>query len=188
LPIPVLIDGDLVLCDSSVICAYLDEAYPGAALLPADARNRARARWLEEFADTRLGEVFIWGLFYQKIVRPMVFGEPGDAERIERTLNDDAPRALDYLERELPASGFLFGEIGIADIAIAAMFRNADYSGFTPDPARWPRAVCHRHARPPGVRIAAAVRGRPARLDDQGPALGAARGRCPADRRNDGPA
>src|SRR5947209_20253527 len=32
--IPVLIDGDQVLCDSSVICAYLDERYPGYKLLP----------------------------------------------------------------------------------------------------------------------------------------------------------
>jgi glutathione S-transferase len=139
--IPVLIDDDLVLCDSSVICAYLDEAYPGAALLPGQTKDRARARWLEEFADTRLGDIFIWGLFYQKIVQPMVFGEPGDAERIERTLNQDAPRALDYLERELPESGYLFGDFGLADIAIASFFRNADYAGFTPDPARWPRVA-----------------------------------------------
>src|SRR5436189_2813024 len=62
--IPVLIDGDVVLCDSSVICAYLEEAYPLPPLLPADPRDRARARWLEEYADTRLGDLFIWGLFY----------------------------------------------------------------------------------------------------------------------------
>ena len=61
--IPVLIDRDLTLCDSSVICAYLDEAYPGRPLLPGSAAGRARARWLEEYADTRLGDVFIWGLF-----------------------------------------------------------------------------------------------------------------------------
>ena len=24
-----MVDGDLTLCDSSVICAYLEEAYPG---------------------------------------------------------------------------------------------------------------------------------------------------------------
>ena len=139
--IPVLIDGDLVLCDSSVICAYLDEAYRGASLLPANPRDRARARWLEEFADSRLGDVFIWGLFYQKLVHPMVWGEPGDHERVERTLNEDVPRALDYLEQELPASGFLFGQLGLADIAIASFFRNADYAGFTPDSARWPRVA-----------------------------------------------
>jgi len=33
--IPVLIDGDLTLCDSSVICQYLEEAYPDRPLLPA---------------------------------------------------------------------------------------------------------------------------------------------------------
>src|SRR5437868_6220804 len=42
--IPVLIDGDLAISDSSVICAYLDEAYPGYALLPGEAQERARAR------------------------------------------------------------------------------------------------------------------------------------------------
>ena len=139
--IPVLIDGDLSVSDSTVICEYLDEAYSGHALLPRDLKDRARARWLEEFADTRLGDIFIWGLFYQKIVHPLVWGEPGDQARIDRTLNEDAPAALDYLERQLPADGFLFGEIGLADIAIASFFRNAAYAGFEPDAARWPRTA-----------------------------------------------
>jgi glutathione S-transferase len=119
--IPVLIDEDLVLTDSSVICFYLEEAYPGHPLLPSAPADRARARWLEEYADTRLGDVFIWGLFYQKIVHPAVWGEPGDAPRVEKTLAEDAPAALDYLESVLPADGFLFGEIGLADIAIASL-------------------------------------------------------------------
>jgi len=139
--IPVLIDGDLSLCDSSVICAWLDEAYPDRPLLPASPADRARARWLEEYADTRLGDVFIWGLFYQKVVHPIVWGEPGDAARIARTLSQDAPAVLDYLEGELPASGFLFGEIGLADIALASFFRNAAYAGFAIDAGRWPRTA-----------------------------------------------
>ena len=80
--IPVLIDGDFSSAIPSVICAYLDEAYPGHPLLPADPKDRARARWLEEYADTRLGDLFIWGLFYQKVVHPLVWGEPGDQARI----------------------------------------------------------------------------------------------------------
>ncbi|MGS1017895.1 glutathione S-transferase family protein [Allosphingosinicella humi] len=140
--IPVLIDRDLTLCDSTVICAYLDEAYPERPLLPANVRDRARARWLEEYADTRLGDLFIWGLFYQKIVHPIVWGEPGDQARIEKTLAEDLPRELDWLESELPAEGFLFGsEIGLADIAIATFFRNGDYAGFEVDRARWPRTA-----------------------------------------------
>src|SRR6476660_6220652 len=128
--IPVLIDGDFSVSDSSVICGYLDEAYPGHPLFPADPKDRARARWFEEFADTRLGDVFIWNLFYQTVVRPVVWGEPSDEERIQKSLNEDIPAALDYLEQELPADGFLFGEIGAADIAVASFFRNGAYAGF----------------------------------------------------------
>ena len=98
-----LIDGDFSTSDSSVICAYLDEAYPQRPVLPADPKDRARARWLEEFADTRLGDLFIWGLFYQKIVHPARLGRagrPGSASR--RPSTEDAPAALDYLEGELP--------------------------------------------------------------------------------------
>jgi len=139
--IPVMIDGDLVLCDSTVICAYLDERHPSNPLLPESAADRARARWLEEYADTRLGDLFIWGLFYPKIVHPIVWGEPGDAARIEKTLAEEAPAALDYLEPQLPATGWLFGALGLADIAIASFFRNADYAGFTVDGERWPRVA-----------------------------------------------
>jgi glutathione S-transferase len=138
--IPVLIHEDLALSDSSVICAYLDERWPEPPLLPQTPKDRARARWLEEYADTRLGDVFIWGLFYPKIVHPVIWGERGDHARIKRTLVKDIPREMDYLEGQLPESGFLFGgDIGLADISIATFFRNAAYAGFEPDPARWPR-------------------------------------------------
>ena len=137
--IPVLIDGDFTISDSSVICAYLDEAYDGHPLFPSGPKDRARARWLEEFADTRLGDLFIWSFFYQKVVRPMVWGEPTDEERVANALNEGIPRALNYLEGELPESGFLFGDVSIADIAIASVFRNGAYAGFETDAVRWPR-------------------------------------------------
>jgi len=139
--IPVLIDGDFSISDSSVICAYLDENYPGQALLPADPKDRARARWLEEYADTRLGDLFIWGFFYQKVVRPAVWGEAPDEERVAKTLQEGLPREMDYLEGLLPADGFLFGEIGLADISLATFFRNGAYAGFEVDAARWPKVA-----------------------------------------------
>jgi glutathione S-transferase len=139
--IPVLIDGDFSVSDSSVICAYLDEAYPRHPLFPANPKDRARARWLEEYADTRLGDLFIWSFFYQKVVKPLVWGEPTDEERVRKALDEEIPVALDYLETELPTEGFLFGEIGVADIAIASFFRNAHYAGFNVDASRWPRTA-----------------------------------------------
>lgn len=137
--IPVLIDGDLAISDSSVIAAYLDEAYGRPPLLPAGPADRARARWFEEYADSRLGDVIVWSYFYQKIVHPLVWGEPGDAGRIADAESRAIPAECAFLEDRLPDTGFLFGAIGLADLAIASFFRNAAYAGFTPDPERWPR-------------------------------------------------
>src|SRR5262245_56483535 len=50
--VPVLIDDRVTLSDSSVICQYLEECHPEPALYPRDVAARARARWLEEYADT----------------------------------------------------------------------------------------------------------------------------------------
>jgi glutathione S-transferase len=117
--IPVLIDERVTLCDSSVICQYLEERHPEPALFPRDVAARARARWLEEYADTRMGDVFIWKLFNQRVINPVVFGEKTDETILQQALTEDIPDVLDYLESQLPADGFACGDFGVADIAIA---------------------------------------------------------------------
>jgi glutathione S-transferase len=140
--IPVLIDGDVELCDSSVICAYLDEAYPGHPLLPQAPADRARARWLEEYADTRMGDVFIWRLFQNAVIKPAVWGEKGDKAVIATALETDIPGVLDYLEAQVPAEGYLFGELlGLADISLGVFFRNAAFARFSIDAGRWPKTA-----------------------------------------------
>jgi len=139
--IPVLVDGDLVLSDSTAICEYIDDKQPAPPLLPTDIRDRARARWLEEYADTRMGDVFIWRLFNQIAIRPSVWGEKGDHELVDRNLKEDVPSVLDYLENQAPVDGFRFGALSIADIAPACFFRNAGWVRFQIDAARWPRAA-----------------------------------------------
>ena len=139
--IPVLIDDRVTLADSTVICQYLEDRHPEPALYPLDVADRARARWLEEFADTRMGEVIIWKLFNQVAINPFVWGKPTDREVVEKTLAEDIPQVLDYLEEELPANGFRFGRLSIADIAIACFFRNAAFARFRVDSARWPIAA-----------------------------------------------
>jgi glutathione S-transferase len=139
--VPVLVDGDVVLADSTVVCEYLEERTPEPPLLPPGLVERARARWLEEFADTRMGDVFVWRLFDQVAIRPAVWGEARDDEVVRRTLAEDVPAVLDYLEGELPAEGFLFGALALADVALASFFRNAELARFRVDAARWPRTA-----------------------------------------------
>lgn len=141
--IPVLIDDRVTLSDSTVICEYLDDRYPEPPVRPADPVARARARWLEEFADTRMGEVFIWQLFNQVAINPFVWGIPTDQEILTRTLERDIPHVLDYLEGEVPAEGFLFGPLGTADVSIATFFRNAAFARYEVDASRWPRTAAY---------------------------------------------
>jgi glutathione S-transferase len=141
--VPVLRDDRVTLADSSVICQYLEDRHPAPSIYPADIADRARARWFEEFADTRLTDILIWRLWYEAVLKPGVWQQPRDIAAIERCIAEDIPPVLDYLEHELPEQGFLFGALSIADIAIAACFRNAALARFTPDAARWPRIAAY---------------------------------------------
>lgn len=49
--VPVLIDGEVALYDSTVILEYLEDAYPSPALYPKRPDERARCRLLDVFAD-----------------------------------------------------------------------------------------------------------------------------------------
>jgi len=139
--IPVLRDNQVTLADSSVICQYLEDRFLEPQLYPTNVVDRARARWLEEFADSRMGEVFIWRLFNQVAITPFVWGEQTDPVVVEKTLREEIPQVLDYLESQVPSEGFLFGAISIGDIALACFFRNAAFARFRIDAARWPRTA-----------------------------------------------
>lgn len=49
--VPTLVDGDDVILESSVICEYLDERYPGTSLTPDDVVARAKMRAWMHFAE-----------------------------------------------------------------------------------------------------------------------------------------
>jgi len=139
--IPVLIDGELVLNDSSVICQYLEDRYPTPSLYPVDPGERARARWLEEYADTHLGDVLVWKLFFQLGAKRFLFREEADEALVRKAREEEIPAALDYLEAQLPPTGFVFGELSIADLSLASFFRTAAFVKYAIDPSRWPRTA-----------------------------------------------
>jgi glutathione S-transferase len=139
--IPVFIDDQVTLCDSTAIGEYLDERYPSPPLFPTAPAARAQARWLEEFADTRMGDVFIWRLFNAAVIRPNVWKEPRDDAAIAQTLRDDLPQVMGYLESVAPADGFVCGALAIADIAIAVHFANLRWSQTSADLLPWPKTT-----------------------------------------------
>lgn len=139
--IPVLIDGDLVLNDSTVIAEYIDERWPEPPLMPRSPADRARARWMEEFADSRLGDLIIWRLFFAKLVGPRVFRRDPDPVALARVTDIDLPGALDWIEARAPQEGFLFDHLCTADISYGCFFRNAALAGWEIDADRWPRSA-----------------------------------------------
>jgi glutathione S-transferase len=140
--IPVLRDTDQpepnTLPDSSVICDYIEHKFPTPRLYPSDPMHRARALWLEEYADSILAQTIGPGLFFERVVKKMMRAETDEA-LCARTLAEKLPPLFDYLEKELgDASYFVGNAFSIADITIATMLVNFDHAGETVDAARWP--------------------------------------------------
>ncbi len=138
--IPALEDGDLQVSDSSVICEYLEEVYPAIPVLPSSPADRARSRWIEEFADSRWIECTAVFFFENFVKQLMGMGDP-DLERLADVENNVLPRWADYVESIVPAEGFFFGDIGVADIALTSPTISAGYGGMSLDAEKWPKAV-----------------------------------------------
>lgn len=137
--IPVFIDDQVSLCDSTVIAEYLEDRFASPRVLPADPARRAQARWLEEFSDTRMGDVFIWRIFYEAVILPFIFQKPRDKAKIAAVVAEQVPDVMAYLEKVAPADGFLCGDASMADIAVAIPFSNLRWARVEVDKGRWPK-------------------------------------------------
>ncbi|HEY1632879.1 MAG TPA: glutathione S-transferase family protein [Rhizomicrobium sp.] len=148
--IPVLRDTDQpepnTLPDSSVICDYLEHKFPTPPLYPSDPMTRARALWYEEYADSVLAQTIGPGLFFERVVKKMMRGQPDEAA-CARTLQEKLPPLFDYLDNEIGTRRFFAGDaFSIADISVATMLVNFDHAGETLDAARWPGLAAYKEA------------------------------------------
>jgi len=150
--IPAMRDGDRTLCDSSIICAYLERTHPDPALYPSDPYEHARAMWLEEYGDTALVNVTGPKIFFQRIVQPRFFNRETDEAVVQKAIDEELPPLFDYLESQLGDGNALVGKrFSIADIGIATHFVNLRHAGVGVDAKRWPklaRFVAAVHERP----------------------------------------
>lgn len=138
--VPALVDGDLNIADSKVICRYLESAYPEVPVYPTDVLDRARADWIEEYSGTVLAESAA-GIFFHRFMRPKVMKQPVDEEAVNKIITKNLPPMLDYLEELVPEEGFIFGDITVADLALASPFVNAGYAQYSVDAESWPKVA-----------------------------------------------
>ncbi|MET0231219.1 MAG: glutathione S-transferase N-terminal domain-containing protein [Rhodanobacteraceae bacterium] len=105
--VPTLVDRDLVLYDTSVICEYLDERYPHPPLMPVDPLSRARLR---------LAIVRIENDWLTLVDQIEAGGRPADTAR--KTLRDELIKNASAFKA---SKFFLSPEMSLADCALAPL-------------------------------------------------------------------
>ncbi|MCR5879043.1 glutathione S-transferase family protein [Phenylobacterium sp. J367] len=138
--IPAMVDGDFSLADSTAIVTYLDAIKPEPNLIPTEAKARAKTIWYEEFGDTLVaacgGKVF-----FNRFVAPRFMGREGDLKAADEAQANEFPKLVDYLERVLPASGYLVEDrFTLADIAVCSPFATMAHVDCTVNPTTHPKA------------------------------------------------
>ena len=138
---PALSDGDYGLADSSAIIHYLEAKQPAPNLIPTEAKARGRAIWFDEYADTLLFGA-IQPMFFNRVVLPRFLKRDGDLAAADAAERDALPLMLDYLEGQIPDSGFLVEDrLTLADLAVASPFANLAHLGIAIDPKIYPRTA-----------------------------------------------
>ena len=73
--VPVLIDKENIITDSSVIMRYLETQHPEPKLIPKDPQKAAQAHLIEDWADTTLASAAKYALLDATAVNPKILAE-----------------------------------------------------------------------------------------------------------------
>jgi glutathione S-transferase len=153
--IPAISEGEFTLGDSAAICAYLDRQFPSQPIYPSEARDYARALFLEQYAGNLFTEV-VRPLFHEMFVHPRFRNIPTDPQRVQDVLTRVVPEQFGYLEAELTGDYLVGAKPTVADIAVTSNLITYRYLGFGLHPERFPRLAAHfeRMLRLPAIREA----------------------------------
>jgi len=136
--VPALVDGDFAVFDSTVILEYIEDAFPSPALIPRDAKLRAKARMIEDAMDTHY-EPINWGLGE---LRWFKRAEGEQARVIEARAASQARGFFAWLERHLGKADWFCGDtFGWADLSVIPHINGSTGLGVGPEPSsalgRW---------------------------------------------------
>jgi glutathione S-transferase len=107
--VPVLVDGERVIADSTVIIRYLEELQPEPALWPREPWRRAETDVFLDWFNR------VWKRPPNELEAERGKSEP-DQARID-ALGQELTRSLDLFERLLEERDYLLGEFSVADCA-----------------------------------------------------------------------
>jgi glutathione S-transferase len=110
--VPVLIDDETVIYDSTVINEYLNDEY-FAELLPEDSGQRATARILEDYADVAFTLPAMAA--ERELARSI---DDRDDQRLDGA-REVIRKGLSMLDRVLTDREYLVGSFSLADVAFA---------------------------------------------------------------------
>jgi glutathione S-transferase len=118
--VPALVHDGLEIYETGAITRYVDEAFPGPALQPADPHHRARCNQFISIIDSYGYWPLVRQVFSHRVFRPRL-GGPSDATEIAKGLAA-ASRVLAALERLVADAEYLCGaQISLAVIHLAPM-------------------------------------------------------------------
>ncbi len=115
---PALTHGDVAIFETSAICRYIDEAFEGPALVPADPVGRAQVeQWISAFG-AYIYPPMVHDLYFP-LRRAAKSGEPADEAAIAKAL-ERVQRGLQAVEARVAGSPWMVGEqLSSADLLFA---------------------------------------------------------------------
>ena len=134
--IPVLKDAQLILPDSSVICAYLEKKYVDFPLYPNDPESYAQCLWYEEYADSYLINTSR-AIFRHSQIISTTLRHKRDIKAYKQALSKYLPLSFDYLNNQLKNHYLVDNRLTIADISIFVAFLNLEFIGLNINKGRW---------------------------------------------------
>jgi glutathione S-transferase len=111
--VPILVDGDVVLPDSTLILEYLEDRFPTPALYPTEPGAKAMCRRLEAAAD-EIVFPSVWTLIAEGLYPP---GPEGRDEAALKTAREELAGHYRQLDEALEGRDYLCGDYSVADIA-----------------------------------------------------------------------
>jgi glutathione S-transferase len=110
------------LYETGAITRYVDEAFPGPALQPADARDRARMNQIISIFDSYAYRTLVWDIYVERVSLPATGATPDEA-RIAAAL-PKAEICLSALADLVGEAPWLVGSaITLADLHAAPVIR-----------------------------------------------------------------